>query len=337
MADDGYLIGFEDSNGNFVEVGRFNNTADDVTQPLEIKHQNSGERITLDSSGFGTSGDISVGGSVQSTDEVNLLNRVNDPQSPDNGDIWFRSDERQFRVQTDTGIQVLKQISIPQPDSVLHQYTGENFTTTSWSDSVGQKSMSINGVSASTLNGDKSASSDGVDDLGKAAIASLFSQQEFGIAFVFQTTDNTDGSSIMGVAGSGSSTFVLQDSDFFDGSLGELQFFHRDDNNNAAIVETVNSVADGKTHLAVVNKASDDAQDISIYVDDMSQPANTVVHQNAFDRTAFSVGSDFGFFGRTTPSGFSSHKEIKSPFFEFNGEIYDQDDRLDLQKRAPGI
>jgi hypothetical protein len=52
MVDDGFLIGFEDSSGNFVEVGRFNNTADDVTQPLEIKHQNSGERITLDDSGL---------------------------------------------------------------------------------------------------------------------------------------------------------------------------------------------------------------------------------------------------------------------------------------------
>jgi hypothetical protein len=54
MVDDGFLIGFEDANGNFVEVGRFNNTADDVTQPLEIKHQNSGERITLDGSGLKT-------------------------------------------------------------------------------------------------------------------------------------------------------------------------------------------------------------------------------------------------------------------------------------------
>jgi hypothetical protein len=54
MVDDGYLIGFEDSSGNFVEVGRFNNLADDVTQPLEIKHANSGERITLDSSGLKT-------------------------------------------------------------------------------------------------------------------------------------------------------------------------------------------------------------------------------------------------------------------------------------------
>jgi hypothetical protein len=47
------LIGFNDGNGNFVEIGRLSKTANDVTEPLEIEHQNSGERITLDSSGFG--------------------------------------------------------------------------------------------------------------------------------------------------------------------------------------------------------------------------------------------------------------------------------------------
>jgi hypothetical protein len=49
-----YVIGFEDSDGSFVEVGRLENVADNVSQPLEIKHQNSGERITLDSSGLKT-------------------------------------------------------------------------------------------------------------------------------------------------------------------------------------------------------------------------------------------------------------------------------------------
>jgi hypothetical protein len=47
-----YLVGFEDSNGNFVEVGRLNNALNDVTEPLEIEHQNSGERIKIDNSGF---------------------------------------------------------------------------------------------------------------------------------------------------------------------------------------------------------------------------------------------------------------------------------------------
>jgi hypothetical protein len=49
---DGYVVGFEDAGGSFVEVGRLENVADNVSQPLEIKHANSGERITLDDSGL---------------------------------------------------------------------------------------------------------------------------------------------------------------------------------------------------------------------------------------------------------------------------------------------
>jgi hypothetical protein len=62
-----YVIGFEDSDGSFVEVGRIDNAAADVTEPLEIKHANSGERITLDSSGFETRSVTSTG-SVTVTD-----------------------------------------------------------------------------------------------------------------------------------------------------------------------------------------------------------------------------------------------------------------------------
>ena len=51
MADEGYLIGFEDVNGNFVQIGQFNNVTDDVTQPIEIVHTNSGETIALSASG----------------------------------------------------------------------------------------------------------------------------------------------------------------------------------------------------------------------------------------------------------------------------------------------
>jgi len=52
MADDGYLIGYEDVNGNFVQIGQFNNAADDVTQPLVLRHTNSGETLELDGSSF---------------------------------------------------------------------------------------------------------------------------------------------------------------------------------------------------------------------------------------------------------------------------------------------
>jgi hypothetical protein len=70
MADDGYLIGFEDSNGNFVEVGRFNNAGTSVTQPIELVHSSSGKKISIDSTGVSTS-DLSVGG-VDFADKADL-------------------------------------------------------------------------------------------------------------------------------------------------------------------------------------------------------------------------------------------------------------------------
>jgi hypothetical protein len=99
-------------------VGRFNNTADDVTQPLEIKHANSGERITLDSSGFETSGDISVGGSVQNADEINFSNLSTDPRSITLGDVWFRSDKNLLLIESDNQIQKFD-LSPAYPDLAL--------------------------------------------------------------------------------------------------------------------------------------------------------------------------------------------------------------------------
>jgi len=62
MVDDGYLIGYEDVNGNFVQIGQFNNVADDVTQPIEIVHTNSGDAIRLGKSiELDTTGDLKVG------------------------------------------------------------------------------------------------------------------------------------------------------------------------------------------------------------------------------------------------------------------------------------
>jgi hypothetical protein len=51
---DGYVVGFEDAGGSFIEVGRLENVADNASDPLEIKHQNSGERVTVDNSGLKT-------------------------------------------------------------------------------------------------------------------------------------------------------------------------------------------------------------------------------------------------------------------------------------------
>ena len=50
MANEGYLIGYEDTNGNFVQIGQFNNVADDITQPIVLRHTNSGATLKLDGS-----------------------------------------------------------------------------------------------------------------------------------------------------------------------------------------------------------------------------------------------------------------------------------------------
>ncbi|UXF50082.1 hypothetical protein 7865G3C2_15 [Haloquadratum phage sp.] len=50
MANEGYLIGFEDAQGNFVQIGQFNNVADDITQPIVLRHTNSGATLKLDGS-----------------------------------------------------------------------------------------------------------------------------------------------------------------------------------------------------------------------------------------------------------------------------------------------
>jgi hypothetical protein len=103
MVDDGFLIGFEDSSGNFVEVGRFNNLADDVTQPLEIKHQNSGERVTLDSSGLKTQkmdDDRLYAGAFSGTDpDTRLSNARNEAKT---GDVIFLEAEVYTQDQTFT-------------------------------------------------------------------------------------------------------------------------------------------------------------------------------------------------------------------------------------------
>lgn len=58
MVDDGYLIGYEDGNGDFVEVGRFNNFDESVSGPILLKHANSGETLEIDASGFDFTGPV---------------------------------------------------------------------------------------------------------------------------------------------------------------------------------------------------------------------------------------------------------------------------------------
>jgi hypothetical protein len=233
---------------------------------------------------------------------------------------------------------VVRPAQVPTaPDSVIHQYRGENFTTSTWTDSVGNADMSINGVSASTLNGARTASSDGVDDSGTASgPESLLSNSEFGISFVFNSSD-VSRSALFGFFTSTDSRMICFDNDSSN-SFGEIQLDIEDDNGGRILVETSSVFFDGDSHLVVFNKTSN--ANIDIYVDNMTQSGGvqTVVKENSgFDNTIATADIDMGFFGRNASNSFGFEKNVDMPFIEFNEQPYSQQDRLGLKQRAPGL
>jgi hypothetical protein len=201
--------------------------------------------------------------------------------------------------------------------------------------------MSINGVSASTLNGDRAASSDGVDDFGLAdAPQDLPEQETFGIAMVINSTDQKDISSVFASTDGANNfpTFSVSDSDAADNSTGELRVVLKDNNNNRLNVETAGKIYDGQTRLIVINKAADTASGISIFVGDMTtQAAVNVNAAQSFDHTNYSNDTQMGFFANNKLGSQVGFKALDLPFIEFNEKPYSQQDRLDLKQRAPGL
>jgi hypothetical protein len=197
--------------------------------------------------------------------------------------------------------------------------------------------MSITGVSASTLNGDRAASSDGVDDFGLTPASgptSVVEKEKYGIAMVFRSSDTTDPTFWMGAQGT---DFQISDSDGADKSNGEIRLFAVT-GNGAIKFETKTNFCDGNIHIFVMNKRGDDpsAGDIEMFVDDMTTQTQTTNNtEGTFDTQDFSLSSKMTFFAGNTGSDF--HKEVDQAFIEFNEQPYSQQDRLDLKQRAPGF
>jgi hypothetical protein len=338
---DGYIVGFEDTGGSFVEVGRLENLADDITRPLEIKHQNSGERITLDGSGFETSGGITVGGSVQSTDELNFRSLTSDPLTPATGDMWYRSDIDAFRLQTNSGVQTLTTTEQKDltPESVAHQYKGANFSSNGWLDSVGDSDLNVNGVDKETLSSisTPAGGSDGVDDFAlsqTAAPANIPQTSKFSVALLFKSSDKSL-SRWLGVVESGGIFFEIIDDDFFDGSNGEIGIKIRDNNSNLINVESDVSVVDSQPHLVVFNvDTTQGASGVDIYVDDMQtgdDVSTTINKDTGFDNSNYSASSELAVFARNENGTVDSHKDVTFGLVEFNRGLYTESERLDLK------
>jgi hypothetical protein len=247
-----------------------------------------------------------------------------------------------LRVQTEQGVFSVTD-TVGAPNSVKHQYRAQNFTTSTWTDTAPngpQADMSINGVSASTLNGDRSASSDGVDDFAVSdGPQTLPEQKQFGIAFVFRSSDTTDGSRWFGVSDSNTGAiFNIEDSDTFTGETGNL-ILRTKGGSGDLLVETADQFVDGDVHLVVINKiANSGSGAVEFYVDGQ-QVNSTVQIDSGFDHTNYSMNRDMHFFGRNqvNGSGARDFKALDMPFIEFNEEPYSSTERQNLKQRAPGL
>jgi len=224
------------------------------------------------------------------------------------------------------------------PDSVVNQYTAENFSSP-WPDNIGNSDMTVSGlVSDSFSNGEASVFGDGTDDYGLASKPiDLPENETFGVAFTFSTIEGSDLSTWFQGSDENSS-FGVRDSDFEDSSTGELFITMSDDNGNFLSVETNSSYTDGNIHAVVINKTGNSAADIDVFVDDMDTPVSTTtIEDDPFDHTNYDNAEDLGFFARNDTDGQVRFKSYDAGIFEFNSSPYSQSERDRFVSRRPEV
>jgi hypothetical protein len=197
--------------------------------------------------------------------------------------------------------------------------------------------MSINGVSASALNGARAASSDGVDDFGLAdGPQDLPEQEQFGIAMVFASSD-TGSSTRWFSAFDGIEFLELRDKQS-SGPPGALSLNIGSGLNNVVEEQTDSSFVDSTAHLVVINIDTGSPVVIDFFVDDMiTATPSTRRRGTRFNSGSYDNSEEMVFSARNNQGSIDRHKAIDMPFIEFNGEPYSQQGRLDLKQRAPGL
>jgi hypothetical protein len=231
------------------------------------------------------------------------------------------------------------------PASVIYQYRGRNFNTSTWVDSAPsapQSDLSNNGPAVSSINGNKAPSSDGTDDfsISTAAIGDGPERlpglsPEMSVAMVVEGTDTSTINNWFG-AFNGTSLFQLQ-TGLNDGGKPRLALF--DNSRNKFDVRCDRGIMDGNANLVVIQKPTDDPADVNFYVNDMTTPTNKIVRSNGgFSSGNYTAPAEMGFFGRHDGGGsFLNFKAFKTSLIEFNEDVYSPDERQDLKQRAPGL
>ena len=161
------------------------------------------------------------------------------------------------------------------PDSAIHQYLVNDFTTSNWPDSVGTSDIeTISGLTEDSTAFDSvgGVSGDGIDDFGESDTMGDFGSNmlsDWAISIPIQTTD--DASVPFGLNDQ-SNNMVLYGvvGDLFDVyDTGVLGLRVRGADSNQYRVHTNEAYNDGNPHHWIINKTGNSDGDLEMYVDDM--------------------------------------------------------------------
>jgi hypothetical protein len=222
------------------------------------------------------------------------------------------------------------------PDSVVYQWRAEEFASP-WPANVGGVDMTVNGLTSTTFgNGSDAVNGDGTDDRGDAAgPESLLQQETFGLAFTIRFGSLTEFSGLFGVTeGDARITHFTG----LSGQLGDIQPSYKDNNGNELSVYTNNAYDDGTVHPVVINKTSNSASGVSIWVDDMAAAApTTITSDGAFDHTNVSLTDSMSFWSRKLDGSPLRYVPADFGVFEFSNSPYSQTERKDFVSRRPEV
>ena len=216
------------------------------------------------------------------------------------------------------------------PDDLVYQIRREEFSDP-WPANIGGAEMSVFGLSATngTISG-------GSGDHGLADIANLIGQKEtFGIAMTIGVEWETTTDHAIAVRDGARIDFL--DSRENDGALG---FWLQDNSGNNLRVYGNTDIGDGDIRPVVINKFGNSADQIELYIGDMSDDADesNINVDESYDHSNFDINEDLAFYARN--DGGSIEREPKNMdmgIFEINEEPYNESDRESFVSRRDEV
>ena len=219
------------------------------------------------------------------------------------------------------------------PDSVENQYPAEDFESP-WPDQVGDADMSVTGLSKTTLNGSDVVTADGQDDHGVSDILDLGGQQTWGFAMTFATSvSGDDFPQIIGISDTSfdnSLSIIIRDT-------GVISY-QWTINDNQTRVTSSDAVNDGELKSIIINKNGDAADDIEIYVEDMTTDESSISSDANLDSSNWPLDDSYGIYARRVTDGtVDQNIAADAGVFEFSNQPYSQSEREDFISRRPEV